>query len=119
GEEHGGRQRGRCGRPQRPSHKASPAAAPSVSPVPPAPLAAAPPVPSRPASPAADSSPYFASYACRDPHTLARVQAHLRPSAVSFTTTLSPGTLCPVTTPGPSGVSTCSPCRGVLAWKSW
>jgi hypothetical protein len=29
-----------------------------------------------------------------------------------LTTTLSPGTLCPVTVPGPSGVSTVSPMAG-------
>ena len=51
----------------------------------------------------------------RDPQTLARGHAHLRPSAVSLTTTLSPGTLCPATTPGPSGVSTCSPSFGAFA----
>ena len=62
---------------------------------------------------------YVASYACRDPQTLAREHAHRRPSAASFITTASAGTLCPTTVPGPSGVSTVSPSFGACSWNSW
>ena len=55
----------------------------------------------------------------RDPQTLALGQAHLLPSRASFTTILSPGTLWPVTTPGPSGVSTEEPMLGASLRKSW
>ena len=39
------------------------------------------------------------SYAFRDPHTLAFGHACARPSAASFTTTVSEGTLWPMTVP--------------------
>jgi 4-amino-4-deoxy-L-arabinose transferase-like glycosyltransferase len=66
-----------------------------------------------------DQRLYLASYACRDPHTLAFGQAQVLPSAASFTTTVSEGTLCPITFPAPSGVVTSAPTFGASLRKSW
>ena len=55
----------------------------------------------------------ISSYACRDPHTLAFGQAQARPSADSFTTTVSEGTLWPMTVPSPTGVVTAAPSTAI------
>ena len=59
------------------------------------------------------------SYAFRDPQTLAFGHAHARPSAASFTTTVSEGTLWPTTVPGPAGEVTAAPTGGASLRKSW
>jgi hypothetical protein len=41
------------------------------------------------------------------------------PSAASLTTTVSDGTLCPTTVPGPAGVSTVLPYFGASLRNSW
>src|SRR5207247_10240758 len=56
--------------------------------------------------------PCMDSYAFRDPHTLALGQAQARPSAASLTTTVSEGTLWPITVPSPTGVVTAVPTGG-------
>src|SRR5579862_10044284 len=63
--------------------------------------------------------PCISSYALRDPHTLARGHACDRPSADSLITTLSEGTLCPTTVPGPAGEVTAEPIGGASLRNSW
>src|SRR5271166_2482558 len=59
------------------------------------------------------------SYAFRDPQTLAFGHAHARPSAATFTTTVSEGTLWPTTLPGPAGEVTEAPTGGASLRNSW
>src|SRR2546423_456111 len=65
------------------------------------------------------SGPYAASYACREPHTLAFGHAHRRPVSATFTITVSDGTLYPTTRPSPSGEVTLLPTFGAVALNSW